>query len=38
MTLDEDKIYIKTVALDEIHNLVVLSFFIWDVKMLRKII
>jgi ribulose bisphosphate carboxylase small subunit len=27
--LDEDELYIKIVALDEIYNFVVLSFFIW---------
>jgi ribulose bisphosphate carboxylase small subunit len=26
---DEDELYIKIVALDEIYNFVVLSFFIW---------
>jgi hypothetical protein len=30
MTLDEDEIYMKIVALDEIYNFVVLSFFIWE--------
>jgi hypothetical protein len=34
---DEDKIYIKIVALDEIYNFVVLSFSSEDVKMLKKI-
>jgi hypothetical protein len=29
MMLDEDELYIKIVALDEIYNFVVLSFFIW---------
>jgi hypothetical protein len=26
---DEDELYMKIVALDEIYNFVVLSFFIW---------
>ena len=30
MTLDEDDFYMKIIALDEIYNFTVLSFFIWD--------
>jgi hypothetical protein len=29
MTSDEDEIYMKIIALDEIYSFVVLSFFIW---------
>jgi hypothetical protein len=35
---DEDEIYIKIAALDEIYNFVVLSFSFQDVKMLKKLI
>jgi hypothetical protein len=35
--LDEDEIYMKIVVLDEIYDFVVLSFFIWGFKMLKKI-
>jgi hypothetical protein len=27
---DEDELYMEIVALDEIYNFVVLSFFIWE--------
>ena len=29
MIMDEDDFYMKIVALDEIYNFLVLSFFIW---------
>ena len=39
MALDEDEIYMKIVALDDIYNFLVLSFFSFeDVKMLKKLI
>ena len=30
MNLDDDKLYIKIIALDEIYNFVVETFFIWN--------
>jgi hypothetical protein len=37
--LDEDEIYMTIVALDEMYNFVVLSFFSFeDVKMFKKLI
>jgi hypothetical protein len=38
MTSDEDEIYMKIVALDEIYNSVVLSFLFEDIKMLKNLI
>jgi hypothetical protein len=39
MTSNEDEIYMKIAALDEIYNFLVLSFFSFeDAKMLKKII
>jgi hypothetical protein len=38
MTSDEDEIYMKIVALDEIYNSVVLSFSFEDIKMLKNLI
>jgi hypothetical protein len=35
---DEDELYMKIVALDEIYNFVILSFSFEDVKMLKKLI
>jgi hypothetical protein len=34
--LDEDGFYMKIVDLDEIYNFLVLSFFVWRCKMLKK--
>ena len=36
--LDEDELYIKIVALDEIYNFLVLSFLFENFKMLQKLI
>jgi hypothetical protein len=38
MTSDEDEIYMKIIALDEIYNFIVLSFSFDEVKMLKEII
>ena len=37
MISDEDGFYMKIIALDEIYNFIVFSFFIWSFKMFEKI-